>query len=222
MTVEDAINSRRSVRAFRPDTVDLDLLQRLLLTAGRSPSGGNLQPWRIHILHGERLAGFKQLMAGRLEEAPAGEEAEYPIYPAPLDDPYLSRSAEIGHVLYSSLGVARDDKAARRKWFVRNYEFFGAPIGLFCFVDRLCGLGQWSVIGMYLQTLMLLLRAHGLDSCAQECWALYHRTISSALAIPTDQMLFCGMSIGYADKDHPANRIQSPRIAPDDFITVHG
>ena len=218
-TVSAAVNSRRSVRAFLERPVELTLLGQILEVAARAPSGGNLQPWHIHVLHGERMAAFKALMHDRCVEAPAGEGTEYPIYPAGLAAPYSDRRFEAGELLYGAIGIPREDKAARRQWFARNYQFFGAPVGLFCHVPRGFGGAQWSDLGMYLQTLMLLLREQGLDSCAQECWALYHATVSEFIGMRDDHMLFCGMAIGYADGDASANGYRTPRASVDDFVT---
>ena len=157
-------------------------------------SGGNLQPWHLHILGGEPLQNFKTLMQQRLDDKTLREEPEYHVYPPHLVPPYTDRRFAVGEALYARLGIPREDKLARRAWFARNFAFFGAPLALFCTVDRLMGPPQWSDLGMLLQTIMLLLRAEGLDSCAQECWALYPRTISEFLNLPPERMLFCGMS----------------------------
>lgn len=222
MNVSEAVASRRSVRAFLDAPVDLGLLRTLIEKAARAPSGGNLQPWHLHVVHGARLDALKTLMATRVATDPKGEGTEYPIYPLEMDAPYRDRAFGIGEALYTLLGVPREDRESRRKWFSRNYQFFGALIGLFCFVPRAHGAAQWSDCGMYLQTLMLLLREAGLDSCPQECWALYHRTISQFLSVPPDHMLFCGMSIGYADPDALPNSLVSPRAPAEEYLTFHG
>lgn len=221
MNVSQAVASRRSVRGFLDREVDQQLLTRLLVDAARSPSGGNVQPWRLHVVQGDRLAQLKAIMKDRVQEAPAGEGTEYPIYPPAMDTPYKERNFGVGQQLYGYLGIPREDKDGRRAWFARNYQFFNAPVGVFCVVDRLCGSAQWSDLGMYLQTLMLLLRENGLDSCPQECWATYHVTISRFLGLPDHQMLFCGMAIGYADEDDPANRVRTERAPPAEYLTFH-
>lgn len=123
--------------------------------------------------------------------------------------------------MYAKIGIAREDKGRRLKWFARNYQFFGAPVALFCYVDRNHGPPQWSDCGMYLQTVMLLLREAGLDSCPQECWALYHRTISDFIGAQDDQMLFTGMSIGWKDEAEPANQFRSARAPTEEFLRFH-
>jgi len=222
MNVSQAVADRRSVRAFLDTPVDIDRLTGIVEQAARAPSGGNLQPWHLHVVHGARMAELKALMRERVAADPRGEGTEYPIYPPELDSPYRERVFDVGEELYGHLGVAREDKVGRRAWFARNYQFFGAPVSLFTFVSRKAGAAQWSDLGMYLQTVMLLLREAGLDSCAQECWARYHRTITRFFAIPEEQMLFCGMAIGHTDPEHPANRLRTPRAPRSEYLTVHG
>lgn len=221
MHVSEAVATRQSVRRFLDRDVDLSLLRQLLEKALRAPSGGNIQPWHIHVVAGDRLADLKAIMARRIEEAPGGEGTEYDIYPKELTAPYRDRTFEVGQLLYARLGIPREDKAGRARWFARNFTFFGAPVGLFCYVDRRHGPPQWSDLGMYLQTLMLLLTENGLASCAQECWALYHRTISEFLDAPPDHMLFAGMSIGWRDPDAPANDVRTPRASIHDTVRFH-
>lgn len=194
-----------------------DLLQR----AARAPSGGNLQPWHIHLVTGGRLVELKGLMRDRVAQCPKGEGAEYAIYPPDMAPLYRDRTFQIGEALYGRLEIDRSDKAARAKWFERNFDFFGAPVGLFCCVDRGHGPPQWSDLGMYLQTLMLLLRERGLDSCPQECWALYPATIGRFLDLPDEHMLFTGMAIGWMDPAEPANDFRSPRASLDEFVHFH-
>ncbi len=221
MNVSEAVAGRRSIRRFLDRPVDSELLRDILARATRAPSGGNLQPWHIHVVSGGKLAALKAIVAKRVAEAPAGEGTEYDIYPKIFDDPYRQRNFQVGQLLYERLGIPREDKAGRARWFARNFEFFGAPTGLFCYVDRNHGPPQWSDLGMYLQTVMLLLREAGLDSCPQECWALYHRTISDFLGTPPGQMLFTGMSIGWRDPDGPENDVEMPRAPVDDVVRFH-
>ena len=221
MDVSEAVESRRSIRGFTNQPVDLAILRDILERATRAPSGGNLQPWHIHVVAGERIEELRTLMARRVEEAPQGEGTEYDIYPQPLGPPYRDRRFAVGEALYREIGIPRDDKASRRRWFGYNYQFFGAPAGLFCFVDRGHGLPQWSDCGMYLQTVMLLLREAGMDSCAQECWSLYHRTVAHFVGAPPEQMLFTGMSIGWRDESDPANRLIAQRAPSEEFLHFH-
>ena len=225
MTVTEALQSRLSVRDFLPTPVPGDTIRRLLATASRAPSGGNVQPWQIDVLAGEPLDALKAAMAQRLAEVAAGdrsESAEYDIYPKELVAPHRDYRFQVGEDMYARLGIPREDKAARLRWFARNYQFFGAPMALFCSVDRRMGPPQWSDLGMFLQSLMLLLREEGLDSCPQECWAVYPRTVGSFIGLPAERILFTGMAIGQRNAAHPVNGLVSQRAAVQTFARFHG
>ena len=210
MTVADAVLARRSVRGFLDRPVDPALIRELVALAARAPSGGNLQPWHIDVLGGAPLAAFKREIAAKIA-AGERETPAYDIYPLELDDPYRARRSAIGEAMYGHIGIPRDDRAARRAWFARNFTFFGAPVALFCTVGRRMGPPQWSDLGMVLQTLMLLIVDAGLACCPQECWAMYPDTVTTFLDTPPERMLFCGMAIGYEDRSEPANRLRSTR-----------
>jgi nitroreductase len=221
MGVTEAVKARRSVRAFLDTPVSLPVLREVLELAARAPSGGNLQPWWIHVVTGEPLTRLRETMRQRvLTQGP--DPAEYEVYPANLWEPYRSRRYEIGEVMYAALGIERTDKLGRLRRFAENYQLFGAPVALFCFVDRRMGSPQWSDLGMYLQTLMLLLQERGIDSCAQEAWSAYNRVVSEFVQSPAEHMLFCGMAIGYADPDAAVNRLDTPRAPLDEFARFHG
>lgn len=222
MNVSEAVSRRRSVRGFLPTPVDPDTIRRVVEKAGRAPSGGNVQPWHIDVVGGARLDELKAIMATRLMQAPAGEPRDYEIYPQALPAPYRNYRFEVGEDLYGSLGIPREDKTARLMWFAHNFQFFGAPLALFCTVSRIMGPPQWSDLGMYLQTLMLLLQEEGLDSCPQECWSLYPETIGRFLQTPEERMLFCGMAIGHADETDRANQFRARRAPLDAFARFHG
>ncbi len=221
-SVSDAIDSRISVRSFTSQPVDPALIRAVIAKAARAPSGGNLQPWRIYALGGAALADFKQIMAQRVQAAPKGDLPEYLIYPPKTPEPYEAHRVQVGEDMYQRLGIARDDRIGRRAWFARNFQFFDAPVALFCYVDRRMGPPQWSDLGMYLQSVMLLLREAGLDSCAQECWAMQHLTVTQFLQAPSELMLFCGMAIGYKDSTHPVNALRSQRGPLDEYATFMG
>jgi nitroreductase len=222
MHIQEAVTSRHSIRAFLATPVDGETIRQVLTTAARAPSGGNLQPWHIDVLAGEALAGLRQRMRERLAADGEAETAEYDIYPNALRSPWRERRFQVGEAMYARLGIPRDDKPARRRWFANNYDFFGAPLALFCSVDRTMGPPQWSDLGMYLQTVMLLLRSEGLDSCPQECWAIYPATVRSVLQLPPERMLFCGMAIGHRDPDHPVNALVSNRAPAAEWLRFHG
>jgi nitroreductase len=225
LSVEDALASRLSVRDFLPTPVDGAVIRRVLTQAARAPSGGNVQPWHIDVVAGERLDALKAVMQRRLAEVAAGDHSEQPaydIYPKELVAPYRDYRFALGEAMYARLGIPREDKAARLRWFARNYAFFGAPMALFCSVDRRMGPPQWSDLGMYLQSVMLLLRSAGLDSCAQECWAVYPTTVGEFIGLPPERMLFTGMAIGHRNAAHPVNGLASERAPLEAFAQFHG
>ena len=223
MQVHEAIVSRRSIRAFLPTPVAGDVIRRIIETAARSPSGGNLQPWHIDIIAGEPLAELKATMQGRLLVDKAEVETpEYDVYPKSLPSPWRDRRFKVGEAMYARLGIPRDDKQARQRWFANNFDFFGAPMALFCSVDRMMGPPQWSDLGMYLQTVMLLLREAGLDSCAQEAWSLYPKTVGRALSLSPERMLFTGMAIGWRDPANPVNELVTDRAPPIEWARFNG
>lgn len=222
MNVSEAIASRRSVRGFLDTPVNPAVIRRVVEKAARAPSGGNLQPWHIDVVAGAPLAELKAIMRTRMAEAPGGEPTEYDIYPKVLPAPYKDYRFAVGEELYRALGIPREDKLKRMMWFARNFQFFGAPVALFCTVAKTMGPPQWSDLGMYLQSLMLLLREEGLDSCPQECWAIYPETIRAFLGTPDDRMLFTGMAIGFKDEADPANAARAERAPLADFATFRG
>jgi len=212
MSVTEAVESRRSVRGFLDRPVDGQALRRVLSKAARAPSGCNLQPWHFHVIGGEPMNELKAIMRQRIEEAPGGEPTEYDIVPKNLPPEYNERRVTLGEDLYCELGIARADKVGRGRWFARNLQFFGAPAGLFCSIDRRLGLPQWADLGMVLQTIMLLLREEGLHSCPQEAWSVYPQTVGKFLGLTPELMLFCGMAIGHEDPADAANRYTSTRV----------
>ncbi len=225
MNVYEALASRRSVRDFLPTPVSGAVIRRVLSAAARSASGGNVQPWHIDVVAGERLEALKALMQRRLQEVAAGgapEPTDYDIYPKELFAPHRDYRFKLGEAMYATLGIPREDKASRLKWFARNFEFFGAPMALFCSIDRRMGPPQWSDLGMFLMSVMLLLREEGLDSCAQESWSVYPQTIGNFVGIPPERMLFCGMAIGHCNLEHPVNRLVSERAEVAEFATFQG
>jgi nitroreductase len=214
MTVTEAVNRRKSIRAFRPDPVDDDTIARLLVTASRAPSGGNVQPWRIYVVNGEAMARFRQFLVDRPIEPPA-----YDIYPKGLTEPYRTSRFKIGEDMYATIGIGRDDKPGRLAQFAKNLDFFGAPAAIFCFIDEQMGPPQWSDLGMFLQTFMLLAQEAGLDTCPQEAWAVYGNAVKEFVGAPDELGIFCGVAIGNADWDAPINNLLTEREPLDVFAT---
>jgi nitroreductase len=222
MKVTEAIDSRMSCRAFTNQPVPVETIRKILEVAKRAPSGGNLQPWVVHVLGGERLREFRALIASKLAAQPNGEGSEYNMYPPNLKEPYRSRRFKCGEDLYATINISRDNKPGRLVQFARNFEFFGAPMALFFSVDRQMGQDQWADIGMFMQSIMLLAREHGLHTCPQEAWSLWYKTIGEFLPLPPELMLFCGMSIGYRDESAPINRLRTDRAPLEEFVTFLG
>ncbi len=219
MDVSEAVARRISVRAFRPDPVPGVVVRDILQAAHRAPSGGNLQPWKVHALAGEPLAALKAAAGPAMM---SGEEEEYDVYPPNLWDPFRTRRFQNGEDLYAAIGVPREDKPARLRQLARNVELFGAPVGLFFTLDRKLGPPQWADVGMYMQTVMLLAVERGLDTCAQEFWARIPKTVGAALGLGDDHMLFSGMALGWRDEAHPINSWRSGRDAFEVFAQMRG
>jgi nitroreductase len=222
MDVREAVETRFSCRAFLPTPVPQSLVRDILSRAARAPSGGNVQPWHIRALAGERLEELKASVRARLDLLPYGEGAEYDIYPRGLKEPYEARRSEVGARLYQSIGVTREDRPGRYRQFARNFEFYGAPVGLLFFIDRSMGPPQWSDLGGYIVSVMLLAREHGLHTCGLEAWTHWHKTIYSLLNIPRNLILFAGMALGHPDHAADINKWRSSREPLDIFATLEG
>ncbi|MEU8818984.1 nitroreductase [Actinoplanes sp. NPDC048796] len=206
MEVYEAVSSRRTVRAFSDRPVPREVLERVLAAAARAPSSGNLQPWHLYVVTGAPLAELKRRATARALARDPGDEREYPMYPAELVPPYLDRFSAAATQRYAALGIDRDDPDRPMRIAALNTGAFGAPAVLFCYLDRSMGPGQWADAGMYLQTVMLLLRAEGLHSCPQVMWTMYRRTVSEAVGAGDDRVLLCGVSVGYERAGAPAVR----------------
>ncbi|WP_432853093.1 nitroreductase [Amycolatopsis sp. CA-161197] len=199
MDVYDAVTSRRAVRGFTDEPVAPEVLRRVLAAAGAAPSGSNLQPWHVFVVTGAPLAELKKRAGERIATGDPWDEAQYEQYPATLKSPYAERRAAFGKQRYGALGISREDVEASQRAAAANWDCFGAPAALFCYLDPTMGRPQWSDAGMFLQTVMLLLRAEGLHSCPQMAWAKFHKTVAEIVSPPADLILFCGMSLGHED-----------------------
>ena len=207
MNVTEAVFSKTSIRSFLEDPVSDELLKTLLEKASRAASGGNLQPWKIFIVNNSAMKDFLEFQEGWTEhEVPA-----YEIYPPKLKEPYRTSRFELGEQMYELLGIGRENKEARIAQVMENFRFFGAPCAFFCFIDRQMGPPQWSDLGMFLQTFMLLAKEAGLDTCAQEAWSMKHDSVSKFVKAEDSDMLFCGMAIGYRDDTATVNSLKSER-----------
>ena len=219
MKVSEALDSRLSVRAFTDQPVAETTIRDLLAAASRSPSGGNLQPWKVYVLTGDALDRFKTTIAERTRSEPMGRPPEYNIYPPKLTEPYRSRRSACGQALYDLLGIAKDDKAGKLRQLAQNFTFFGAPVAMFFAIDRQMDKNGWAHLGMFMQSIMLLAREHGLDTCPQEAWAVWHHVIGEFVDLPDELMLYCGMALGHRDESAAVNRLRTDRAGVDDFAT---
>jgi len=210
MDVSVAVARRMAVRAFRPDPVSGNVVRGILTAACRAPSGGNLQPWKTYALGGDVLADFKAVIADKFRRG-VTEAPEYAVYPPNLWDPYRRRREETRAGRYGAIGYSVDDRRGEEDLAERNFEFFGAPVGLFFCLDSRLGPPQWADVGMFMQTVMLLAVEQGIDTCPQEIWARWPKTIRQCLRLPDEYMVFAGMSMGYRDPDHPLNRLRTKR-----------
>jgi len=222
MQTSEAVTSRRSIRQFIDKPVEADKLRRVMEIAQRSPSGGNTQPWNAIILTGEPLTDLTAKIKEKAKAAPMGEGHEYDIYPKGLEGRYEDQRRGVGKAMFNALDLKRDDQMGRIAQMMKNWDSFDAPVQMFTYCPKYMGPPQWSDMGMWLQTVMLLLREEGLDSCAQEIWAMYGSYMRELLAIDDDHIFFCGMAIGYRDTDAMINNFTVPRIDIDDAIQWRG
>lgn len=220
MDVYEAVDSRRAVRAFSGAPVSMKVLERVLTAAMRAPSSGNLQPWRLYVVSGEPLAELKRRATARALAGDPGDARDYPMYPAELVAPYSDRFSAAAVQRYAALGIERDDPARPRKIAALNSEGFGAPVVLFCYLDRTMGPGQWGDAGMYLQTVMLLLRAEGLHSCPQVMWTTFRATVNETTGAGDGLSLFCGVSVGFEKEGVPP--LRTGRVDMAEVVTFVG
>ena len=218
--VDAAITTRRSIRAFLPTAVPRDVLEQLLHVAAHAPSGSNTQPWKVYVLTGKS----RQLLSDAIlaihsdpEQAKLHAE-EYAYYPRQWVPPYVERRRKVGWDLYGLLGLTRDDKAGMAAQHGRNYLFFDAPVGLIFTIDRVMEQGSWLDYGMFLQNIMVAARARGLDTCPQAAFTPYHKVIGDVLQLPPNEMVVCGMALGYADPDRIENSLVTEREPVANFV----
>ena len=221
--VDAAITSRRAIRAFLPTPVAKETIVEILRVATRAPSGTNTQPWKVHVLTGaakEKLsAAIKAAYDDPAERAAHREEYDY--YPTEWRSPYIDRRRKIGWDLYGLLGIAKTDRARMHAQHGRNYAFFDAPVGLIFTIDRVMKQGSWLDYGMFLQNVMLAARARGLDTCPQAAFTQFHRIIAQELGLGADEMVVCGMSLGFADPAAIENTLVTERDPVEAFARFH-
>jgi nitroreductase len=217
--VEQAIRSRRAVRAFLPDPVDPALVRHLLDLAAQAPSGTNMQPWKVRVLGPESRARLETALLKALDDPVFKPEEEYRYYPETFAEPYLSRRRKVGWDLYGLLGVTKGDREGARRHVAYNLRFFGAPVALMMTIDRSLEIGSWLDLGMFVQNLLIAAQGHGLDSCPQAIFARFHPVVREVLAIPESEIVVCGIALGRADPTAPANRLVPEREPVENFTT---
>lgn len=222
LTVTDALVARRSTRAFLPDPLPEATVRAILDAARWSPSGGNTQPWKVVVVAGEARAAVIDVARAATAANPGGEEGDRPIYPPELWEPHRTYRYNVGEEMYATIGIGRDDKAARFAHIARNLEFFGAPVGMFFVIDERMGHGQWAHLGMFMQSVALAATERGVASCFQEFWARVRASLAAHFGLGPTEMVYCGMALGFADPGHPINGLRSSRAEVDDFATFRG
>jgi nitroreductase len=222
MHVSEALRQRVSIRRFLPDPVGAQQLTEILEVARWSPSGGNLQPWRVIAVAGEERAAVVQLARQALAPGAAELPEDRPVYPPNLWEPYRTRRFKLGEDMYALLGIPRADREARLAQWGRNYEFFGAPVGLFFAIDARLGHAQWAHLGMFILSVALAATERGLGSCMQESWSAVRSQLKRHFGLPDHEMIYCGMALGHIDPQAPVNTLRSDRVPVAEFASLRG
>jgi nitroreductase len=221
--VDRAITSRRSVRAFLSKSVSREDIEIILQIASRAPSGANAQPWKVHVLTGQALRRLSERLLDEYNApgGPAVQPRPYQYYPEEWVEPYLGRRRKVGFDMYRLLGIAKDERSRMQAQTARNYEFFGAPVGLIFAIDKRMPVGSWLDYGLFIQSIMISARGRGLDSCPQAAFIDYADTVAEFVGLPQSEMVVCGMSLGYADPDAVVNRLDTDRAPVSTFTVFH-
>jgi nitroreductase len=222
MSISEALRTRTSIREFLAKPIPERVIREILEAARYAPSGGNVQPWRVIVVTGSEREAVSALASRALSENPNGEPTDYPVYPPNLWEPYRSRRFELGEQMYAHLGIPREDRGARLARFARNFQFFGAPVGMFFVIDRRMGHGQWAHVGMFMQSIALAAIERGVSTCMQEAWGALRNSLGEHFELTSDEVVYCGMALGHANTAHPVNRLRSSRVSVDDLATFRG
>ena len=222
MTVTEAVRQRRSIRAFLPTPVSEATLREVLDTARWTPSGSNVQAWKIIAVAGDERDAVVRMALESMGTPSLANHDEFPVYPPNLWEPLRTRRFALAEDMYRALGIPREDKPARLRHVARNFELFDAPVGLFFILDRRVAHGQWAHLGMLIQTVALLLEERGLGCCMQEAWAQFRPQLAARFALPPEEMVYCGMAVGHPDRAHPVNDFPRDRITVDELAQFRG
>jgi len=222
MDVDTALRTRGSTRAFLNRPVAHEMVATLLEAARFAPSGTNIQPWRVHVVTGETRERICREVRHAATHERAQHKAPFYFYPTQWREPYLVRRRACGWGLYSTLGIVKGDHAAGLEQELRNYDFFGAPVGLLFFIDNDLPIGSWLDYGMFVQSVMLSAVSHGLATCPQYSWSNFHEVVRPILGVPESQTLICGVALGYADPAAAVNGYRPTRLPVEEFTSWHG
>ncbi|MEM9331277.1 MAG: nitroreductase [Pseudomonadota bacterium] len=223
MDVHEAIMSRHSCRRFKPDPVPMKSIRKILTGAGQAPSGHNTQPWKVYVVQGaaKQRITEKALVAAQGTSSLKASDPEFDYYPTEWFEPYLERRRATGFGLYGAIGIGRDDKESRSAQMLRNFKFFDAPVGFFITFSRRMSVGSFMDIGMFIQNILVGARGEGLHTCGQVAWCSHHHMIRQELNIDDDELLACGISVGYAVEEAPENIWRTDRADIDEWVTFY-
>jgi nitroreductase len=221
-TVTEALRQRVSIRQFLPDALGKDVVRDILDVARLSPSGGNLQPWRVIAVAGDERDAVVRIGQGILTETSTQTVDDRPVYPADLWEPYRTRRFKLGEDMYALLGIPRSDRKGRLARWAMNYEFFGAPVGLFFVIEQRMGHAQWAHLGMFIQSIALAAVERGISSCMQESWSSARVPLKAHFNLSPDEMIYCGMALGIADPAAKVNELRSERATVEEIATFRG
>ena len=217
MNIKEAIEKRFSVRAFTKEVPDIETIKAILKTAGTAPSGGNIQPWKVYVLTENAKNELSKKTLYNFDNG-VQEDIEYDIYPKPLADEYKKRRYECGADMYNALAIGKDDLNSRFKQIRENYNFFGAPLGMIITIDKSFGKNGWGHVGMFLENLWLSAIDYGLGICLQESWSIYPKTVKEVTKHPDNEIVWCGVAVGYEDSSNPINQYRTKREDLDSFV----
>ena len=218
MNLKDIIKSRYSVRSFTKKNVDIGIIKEILQISKCAPSGGNIQPWKVYVVTG---SAKEKLIERTLSNYDNGvqEKIEYEIYPNPLDEEYRKRRSECAKDMYAALSIEQDDIESRLTQIRENFKFFGAPVGMIITIDKAFAVNGWGHVGMFIQNICLSAIDNDMGTCLQESWSIYPETVKDVLNIPDNEVVWCGIALGYPNLEHPINNYRTSRESIDKFVT---
>ena len=218
MNLNELIKSRYSVRSFTDDTVDIETIREILEISSNAPSGGNIQPWKVYVVTGSTKEKLIKKVLNNFDNG-VQEKIEYDIYPNPLDEEYKRRRSECARDMYTALSIEQDDIELRLSQIRENFKFFGAPVGMIVTIDRAFAENGWGHVGMFIQNICLSAVDNDMGTCLQESWSIYPETVKDFLNIPDNEVVWCGIALGYPNKEHPINNYRTSRESIEKFVT---